>query len=157
VTRAPRWEPLPPTELAHRYGQSQHRFFRGTGKSAITPTSPPNASIPRPVRELQRARHHERIQSARLLGFATWELKDSGCYITDNAQPSDLVGNVTIHPLFQLDKWINGVIPIGNGYTGVWEGKNSVVWYAIGPSLRLATTLLTASSLSPWYISVWTF
>ena len=154
VTGAPRRESLPPTELAQRYGESQHRFFRGTGKSGITPTSPLNAPVPRPVRELRRARHHERIQRARLLGFATWELKDSGCYITDNAQPSDLVGSVAIHPLFQLDKWINGVIPIGNGYPGVWEGQNSVVWDALGPSLRLATTLLTATRLSPWYVSV---
>jgi hypothetical protein len=150
-TMAPRYQPDSPTALADRYGLSDHSMFKNTGKSAITPILPPdsNAIPPLDGNALRRALKHEEIQRSRLIDFATWELVDSGSWMSD-ATKSPEFDAVPIHALYEKPQWIDGNIPIGLGPPGVWEAKNPVVWDLLVPSLKLATLFLQASPLFPW-------
>lgn len=130
------------TKYAERYGASKHEYFKNTGKSGISPISPPNPFFPQSPRKLRRARLEERIQRKRLTDFASWELKDSGSWSTDEAALSDLAASVPLHHLYRRDMWLRGNVPIGNGYEGVWDAHEQVVWDAILPALRLASLLL---------------
>jgi len=142
---------VPPnlTPLAQRYRPSKEKQFRNTGKSAITPISPPDPAVVLPPRERRRAQNHETIQSGLLQNFMTWELVDSGCWFQDDAKLSSLSDNYPISPVFYQRNWLSGNIQVGHT-PGLWEAGNPYIWDILSPSLRLASLLLECSHMSPW-------
>lgn len=144
-------EPAPPTKLAARYGISGHPVFQNTGQSGITPTSPfISTKHPNPSPKTDwRNRKLEYIQRSKLQDFATWELLESGFWISEAVEECAL-DDVPVHALYEQTRWVDGNIPMGENIPGVWDGKNPVVWNIIKPSLQLATLILQAVPLSPW-------
>ena len=141
-----------PTELARRYGASEHPMFRNTGKSSIIPIDPllPNPIRPHSPNTLRRAQAHEEIQRNILKFFTTWELIDSGSWMNEDARPCKL-DQVPIHQLYQKSQWLNGNISVGDRLDdGIWEGQNPVVWNELEPCLKLATLFLESSQASHW-------
>lgn len=144
-------EPVQPTELAVRYGVSEHRMFKNTGKSPLLLfcrfIQSPCSFTPREHCAERRFMSTSKEISCILLH--TWELVDSGCWMDPEATPCSL-DEVQIHPMYQQAQWLDGNIPLGKGMPGLWEDRNPVVWKAIEPSLKLATLFLQAAQKSPW-------
>jgi hypothetical protein len=152
--RDPAAPPAARSTLALRYGMSNHKMFAGTGKSGITPISPPNINQLQPPSPdtLCRADIHEDVQRGRLMNFTSWELVDSGSWMTDNVKPHDF-GTTGIHAVFAPDNWIPGNIPIGPNL-GVWAGGNITVWNILEPCLKLATLFIESNAVSPWSVQL---
>jgi len=140
-----------PTPFARKYGISKEHFFAGTGKSGLTPLSPPGSAAqsqmsPRGIRKFNT---HEVLQRQNLTWFTSWELRDNGCWIDEDVKLSDL--SCPIHPIFARKNWLSGgAIPVGGGHSGIYEARNPIVWETLQPALRLATLLLNHTTNTGW-------
>jgi hypothetical protein len=132
---------VPLTEYAKRYFESNAKIHRGTGKSGITPLSPPGDLTALSTQERFLWREYDLYQRRFLRGFTTWELMDSGTITKADVKTDGLLGS-SIHTLYRRDRWqTKDVINIGEGIEGIYEASNDTVWSAILPSIHLASLI----------------
>jgi hypothetical protein len=142
LTDARRW-------LATDLNAKQRDFFN-THLGHELPILVPNAPQKDEKQETM-MRLFENFQKCMLRGFTAFQLKMIGCWEKSNAKPTDLTGYHSIHPIYQRSRWSDkDAPPIGNGQSGVYACKNTVVWEALGPSLILASLLLHRIDLWAW-------
>jgi len=138
------------TEYAKRYGKSTNKVHEGTGKSGITPLSPPSDLTALSTGERLLWREYDIYQRQSMRGFTSWELMDSGAITKADVKCDGLAGS-SIHTFYKRERWqTRDVIDIGEGIEGIYEASNDVVWSAILPSLHLASLIWTSARQLSW-------
>ena len=84
-----------------------------------------------------------------MAGFTSWELMDSGCLFMEDVE-TDRLADIKIHPFFRRSRWKDSDIKIGEGFKGTFSASNEIVWQALLPSIRLASSVWSSSGLWLW-------
>jgi hypothetical protein len=140
---------LPNLNYGYLYGENEDLdHLRGTGRSGLSPRYWPEVSFPTEdaVRQWVSERSYQRIW---LDGYTSSTLHAMGALDKPDVKPASLDNQV--HPVFDRRMWATyGTIPLGHGLEGNYTAQDDLIWYAMLPSLRLASKLVENAHCWPW-------